>query len=95
MKKSVGSWQWSRTLREYGGILYDFETRPEGSGRLRMYGHHPCLRLTNILATDSVITLGPSIPNADYVQYAIEQLLRSIGIRGLKIEQSGISYRQT
>ena len=82
-------------LEKHGGILYDFETRPEGLGRLRMYGQHPCLGLTNILATDSVITLGPSIPNVDYVQYAIQQLLRSIGIRGLKVEQSGISYRQT
>ena len=63
-------------LEEHGEILYDFETRPTGAGRLRMYGQHPCLRLTNLLATDTVITLGPSIPNADYVQYVIEQLLR-------------------
>ena len=82
-------------LEGHGGILYDFEAGRGESGRLRMYGQHPCLRLTNILATDSVITLGPSIPNADYVQYAIERLLRSIGIRNLTIEKSGISYRRT
>ena len=82
-------------LESHGGIRYDFEARPGQCGRLRMYGQHRCLGLTNILATDSVITLGPSIPNVDYVQYAIERLLKSIGIRNLKIEKSPISYRQT
>ena len=82
-------------LEDHGGIYYDFVARPRGPGLWRMYGQHPCLRLTNILATDTVITLGPSIPNKDYVQYAIEHLLRSIGISGLKIEQSEIPYRQT
>ena len=82
-------------LESHGGIRYDFEARPGQCGRLRMYGQHQCLRLTNILATDTVITLGPSIPNVDYVQYAIEQLLKSIGIRDLKIEQSDILYRKT
>ena len=81
-------------LRNHGGIYYDFVARPRGPDLLRMYGQHPCLCLTNILATDTVITLGPSIPNKDYVQYAIEHLLRSIGITGLKIEQSEIPYRQ-
>ncbi len=82
-------------LESHGGVRYDFEARPGDSGRLRMYGQHWCLRLTNILATDSVITLGPSVPRVDYVQYAIEQLLKSIGIRNLAVKQSRISYRQT
>ena len=82
-------------LKSHGGIRYDFEERPGESGRLRMYGQHPCLEFTNILSTGSIITLGPAVPNADHVQYAIEKLLQSVGIEGVPIEQSEISYRLT
>ena len=82
-----------RDFRNHGGILYAFEGQPHNSGRLRMYGQHPCLNLSNILSTGSVITLGPAVPNADNIQYALEQLLDSIGISRFPIKQSEIPYR--
>ena len=82
-------------FRDHGGIHYAFEKGSDDSGRLRMYGQHPRLNLTNLLSTGSIITLGPAVPNAENVQYAIEQLLESIGIKGLAINRSGIRYRRT
>ena len=76
-----------------GGIRYSFERPPKGLGRLRMYGQHPCLKLSHILSTYSLITLGPAVPNVDSVQYALERLLESVGLRGLSIERSPIPYR--
>ena len=83
------------TFKDYGGISYDFEKRAGKSGRIRMYSRHACLNLTNILSTHTVITLGPDVPNVDYVEYALEQLLRSLDKRDLPIERSKISYRRT
>ncbi len=77
----------------YGGVHYAFERRSGDPGRLRMYGHHPCLNLTNVLSTGSVITLGPTVPNLDHVEYALEQLLESVGIGRFPIRRSKISYR--
>ena len=79
----------------YGKIRFDFDQRPGRSGRLRMYGQHPLLSLTNILSTGSVITLGPAVPIVDNVQYAVEKLLRSVGIEGVPIEKSDRPYRRT
>ena len=83
------------TFKDYGGICHEFEERFDKCGRIRMYGQHPRLNLTNILSTGTVLTLGPAVPNADYVQYAIEQLLRSLNKEGLPIERSEIPYRRT
>lgn len=80
-------------LTHYGGIQYDFVEPSDRTGRIRMYGQHPCLTLTNILSTGSVITLGPCVPNADNIKYAIEKLLTSAGISGVPIETSDIPYR--
>ena len=82
-------------FKHHGGIRYAFEKWSGASGRLRMYGQHPNLSLTNILSTGSIITLGPAVPNADHVQYAIEQLLESVGIAGLPVKLSSITYRRT
>ena len=82
-------------FEDYGGICYDFEKRSSKSGRIRMYGRHPLFNLTNILSTDTVITLGPDVPNVDYVEYALKHLLRTLDIRNLPIEQSKIPYRRT
>lgn len=82
-------------FKSLNGIHYDFEERPGKSGSLRMYGQHPSLKLTNVLSTGSVITLGPAVPNADNVQYAIEMMLQSVGIADLPIERSQIPYRRT
>ena len=82
-------------FRKYDGISYDFEKRVGTSGRIRMYGRHALLTMTNILSTGSVITLGPDVPNVDYVEYALEQLLRSLDRRDLPIERSEIPYRRT
>ena len=80
-------------FENHGGIHYTFEGRPQNSGRLRMYGQHPCLNLSNVLSTGSAITLGPAVPNADNVQYALEQLLDSVGISRFPIKRSRIPYR--
>ena len=82
-------------FKKYDGISYDFDKRDGKSGRIRMYGRHPLLTMTNILSTGSIITLGPDVPNVDYVEYALEQLLRSLDRRGLPIERSEIPYRRT
>ena len=74
-------------------IRHTFDQRLDGVGRPRMYGLHPCLNMTNLLSTGTVITLGPAVPNRDNVQYALEQLLASVGIRGLPINLSRIPYR--
>ena len=83
------------TFKGYGDVRHDFERRSGKSGRIRMYGRHPLLTITNILSTGSVITLGPDVANVDYVEYALEQLLRSLDIRDLPIERSEIPYRRT
>ena len=82
-------------FEDYGGVCHDFEQRFSKSGRIRMYGRHPRLNLTNILSTGTVITLGPDVQNVDYVEYALEQLLQSLDIRNLPIERSKIPYRRT
>ena len=61
-----------------GGIRHTFDERLGSAGRPRMYGQHPCLNMTNLLSTGTVITLGPAVPNSDNVQYALEQLLESV-----------------
>ena len=77
-----------------GGMRYALDGRP-GNARLRMYGVHPALSLTNILSTGSVITLGPTVPNVENVQYTVERLLKSVGIEGVPVKCSGIQYRRT
>lgn len=79
----------------HGGLCHDFEKRSSKSGRIRIYGRHPLLNLTNILSTGTVITLGPDVPNIEYVEYALEQLLLSLDVRDLPIERSKIPYRRT
>ena len=74
-------------------IQYEFRQTSGGHGRPRMYVNHPCLNLTNILSTDSRITLGPCVPNVDNVQYTLDKLLCSIGIRDFPVDTSKIPYR--
>ena len=74
-------------------IQYEFRQTSGGHGRPRMYVNHPCLNLTNVLSTGSCITLGPCVPNVDNVQYTIDKLLFSIGIRDFPVEISKIPYR--
>ena len=82
-------------FEDHGGICHDFGKRSSKSGRIRRYGRHPLLNLTNILSTGTVITLGPDVPNVDYVEYALEQLLLALDVRDLPIERSKIPYRRT
>ena len=76
-----------------GDVLFDPVGQPASSHRFRHYYHHDDLKIDSLLATDSVITLGPLVPRPDNMKYYITTLLKKGNLSGPKIEISKIPYQ--
>lgn len=63
--------------------------------RIRHYYEHEDLAIKNLLATDSSITLGPLVPQADNVCYYLNTLRRRAGLAPQEIKISKIPYRKS
>ena len=67
--------------------------RIDDSDDVRHYYEREDLRARNLLATGSVITIGPCVPNEENIAYYLEYLKRKSGLAGPEIVQSKVSYR--
>ena len=76
-----------------GEIRFDPVEQPASSHRFRHYYQHNDLRIGRLLATDSVITLGPLVPRPENMEYYIKSLLEERNLKGPKIVTSKIPYR--
>ena len=77
-------------------VRFDF-SRPSDSGEIdvRHYYERDDLRVTNLLTTGSVITIGPCVQNRENVAYYLEHLKRKSNLLGPQVVQSQVSYRNS
>ena len=69
--------------------------RNDSSHRIRHYYNDDNLKVDNILSTDSVITLGPLVPQPTSMMFYIETLLKKADlIEGPTIQTSKIPYQE-
>lgn len=66
-----------------------------GIQKIRHYYNDESLSASNLLTTDSVITLGPCVPDKENIAYYLEHLKEKSGLVGPKICQSKVSYRSS
>ena len=77
-------------------INFEDKEHDNSSLHIRHYYEDDALKVENILTTDSLITLGPCVPDDPYnMSYYLDSLLRKAGLRGPEIKISKISYRKT
>jgi len=62
---------------------------------IRHYYNHPTLEIPRLLATDSVITLGPCVPYRENIQHCLEVLLDRAELTYTEVCCSGIRYRKS
>ena len=72
---------------------YQLRYSPDGSPIVRHYVDHDDFHPRKVFFTDTVITLGPSIPQPENVQRSIYALLRHHELRGPDVACSKIPYR--
>lgn len=65
----------------------------ESGVKLRHFAHLPELHVRNILRTDSIILLGPTVLSKPNLQFVLERRLAHLGLVGAKIYASKIEYR--
>ena len=75
-------------------IVFEY---PNDSGKIdvRHYYERDDLRVTNLLTTGSVITIGPCVQNRENVAYYLEHLKRKSNLLGPQVVQSQVSYRNS
>ena len=76
-----------------GDVHFDPVVQPASSHHFRHYYQHCDLKIDKLLATDSVITLGPLVQRPDNIKYYIKSLLKKRNLSGPKIEVSKIPYQ--
>ena len=75
-------------------IRFERATNP-GDARLRHYYERNDLRVTNLLTSGSVITVGPCVQNRENVMFVLKELMARACIGGVRILQSQVSYRNS
>lgn len=63
--------------------------------QIRHYYNHPTLEIPRLLATDSVITLGPCVPYRENIQHCLEVLLERAELKYTEVHHSKIRYRKS
>ena len=76
---------------ERGEITFQYKL---GEPKIRHYCKDDALSANNLLATGSVITLGPCVPYKENMAYYLEWLKQESRLLGPKVVQSDISYRK-
>ena len=76
-------------------ICFEYEEQDNSAVRIRHYFEIHDLDVKDLLVTDSLITLGPCVPNPSNVRYYLETLLHKIGLYGTKVRVSKIPYRES
>ena len=74
-------------------VHFDPVVKSASTHRFRHYHQHNDLKIDKLLATDSVITLGPLGQRPDNMKYYIKSLLNKGSLSGPKIEVSKIPYQ--
>ena len=75
-------------------IHFERHDRKENASIIRHYCEDESLKICKLLVTDSSITLGPRVSNADNIRYYLETLLKRQELFGTKIKVSKILYRK-
>ncbi len=76
-------------------ICFEDKEHDNSPLHIRHYYEDDALKVKNILTTDSLITLGPCVPDDPYnMSYYLDSLLRKAGLFGPEIKISEISYRK-
>ncbi len=75
-------------------IFFEYTDSNNFSSHIRHYCKHETLEISRLLATDSIITLGPSVPYRENIQHCLEVLLKKSGLSATKVRCSEILYRK-
>lgn len=75
-------------------IYFERHDQKETASIIRHYCEDESLKIRRLLVTNSSITLGPRVSNADNIRYYLETLLKRQELFGTKIKVSKIPYRK-
>ena len=74
-------------------VRFDFSRSSNGESVLRHYYERDDLATNNLLATGSVITLGPAVRYSGNAEYVLKRLMTESGLVGPEVRRSEFSYR--
>ena len=74
-------------------IHFDYQAGSVGRPRIRHYIDFSAASLKTLLSSESIITIGPTVPHRENVREYLEKIKRKINLLGPQIKLSKIPYR--